>query len=224
MSTLQRHEVFRSDRIRVTENLIRGVTKKNKVLEVGAGDYSFEYAKGDNRVIWKKADFAPPCDVVCNLNSDRLVLPFDDGLFDLAICTEVLEHLLWPQRLLMEIRRVLRTEGRLIVSVPNVTSLSYRLAWMMGRIPSCAASGNLPPGLGNTAYALGDNEFVGGHVIDFNLDRIRRLVELASFLPESIRGAGIIWHSQVLPSWIVPVSMSSNIIMLARKCQIEESP
>lgn len=216
MTTMQRHEVFRTDRIRVTEDLIRGVSA-NRVLEVGAGDYSFDYTKSDKGGSWIKTDFEPPCDVVCNLNSDRLILPFGDRSFDLAICTEVLEHLLWPQRLLAEVRRVLGADGKVLVSVPNITSLSYRLAWMMGRIPSCAASGNLPPELGSTAYAKGNNEFVGGHVIDFNLNRILRLLELSGFVPEAIRGSGIIWHRQVLPSWMVPASLSSNIIILGRK-------
>lgn len=216
MSPVKRHAVLRSDRIRETEDLIRGVSA-NRVLEVGAGDYSFDYTEGENRISWTKTDFEPPCDVVCNLNSDRLVLPFGDDSFDLAICTEVLEHLLWPQRLLVEVRRVLGADGKVLVSIPNIASLSYRVAWMVGRIPSCAASGNLPPELGSTTYAKGNNGFVGGHVIDFNPSRILRLLELSGFAPEAIRGSGIIWHKQVLPSWIVPASLSSNIIVLGRK-------
>lgn len=216
MTTLRRHGVFRSDRIRVTEDLIRRVIA-NRVLEIGAGDYSFDSTKGSKCVSWTKTDFEPPCDVVCNLNSDRLILPFDAESFDLAICTQVLEHLLWPQRLLAEIHRVLSADGNVLVSIPNIASLSYRVAWMMGRVPSCAASGNLPPELGSTTYAKGNNEFVGGHVIDFNLSRIRRLLDLCGFAPKAIRGSGIIWHKQVLPSWIVPASLSSNIIILGRK-------
>lgn len=213
---MQRHEVFRSDRIQVTEDLIIAVNA-NRVLEIGAGDYSFDYTRSKEGASWTKTDFEPPCDVVCNLNSDKLILPFDGESFDLAICTEVLEHLLWPQRLLTQVHRVLGPAGKVLVSIPNITSLSYRLAWMLGRIPSCAASGNLPPELGSTTYAKGNGEFVGGHVIDFNLRRIVQLLEIAGFVPEQIRGSGIIWHRQIVPSWIVPPTLSSNIIVLARK-------
>lgn len=216
MTTMQRHEVFRSDRIQETESLIR-LVNANRVLEVGAGDYSFDYTRSNEGASWIKTDFELPCDVVCNLNSDKLLLPFDDESFDLAICTEVLEHLLWPQRLLTQLHRVLGPAGKVLVSIPNIASLSYRLAWMFGRIPSCAASGNLPPELGSTTYAKGNGEFVGGHVIDFNLGRIVKLLETTGFAPEAIRGSGIIWHKQVLPSWIVPSSLSSNIIIVARK-------
>jgi SAM-dependent methyltransferase len=39
--------------------------------------------------------------------------------FDIAVCTEMLEHLLHPERALAEIQRVLRPGGRLIGSVPG---------------------------------------------------------------------------------------------------------
>lgn len=45
-------------------------------------------------------------------------LPFVDGVFDLAYCSEVLEHLDHPERALAEIARVARG-GRAILTVPN---------------------------------------------------------------------------------------------------------
>lgn len=46
-------------------------------------------------------------------------MPFRDGVFDLVVCFEVIEHLReWPQ-LLREARRVLSPRGQLIVSTPN---------------------------------------------------------------------------------------------------------
>jgi len=155
--------------------------------------------------------------VVCELNGDQLVLPFEDGSFDLIICTEVLEHLLWPHRLLQEARRVLSPRGCILISVPNCASLSYRMAWLLGRIPSCAASGNLPPELGSTAYLQPDGSTIGGHVIDFTLQRTRNLLTYSGFKVVREKGCGIIWHRQLLPAWLVPVSLSSNIICLARK-------
>jgi SAM-dependent methyltransferase len=196
--------------------MLRGL-KMDKVLEIGAGDYSFDYVKDSKNTSWIKADFAETCDVICDFNSSGLTLPFAAGEIDLVVCTEVVEHLLWPQRLLKEISRVLVYKGKLLVSVPNVTSLTYRLAWLMGRIPSCAASGNLPLELGSTAYSKGDGELIGGHVIDFNMKRFLRLLKLSGFRTIIVRGSGIIWHRQILPSWIVPTSLSSNIICLAEK-------
>lgn len=45
-------------------------------------------------------------------------LPFDDGRFDNVLCMSVLEHLEEPQRAIAEMRRVLKSGGRIIVSVP----------------------------------------------------------------------------------------------------------
>jgi ubiquinone/menaquinone biosynthesis C-methylase UbiE len=46
-------------------------------------------------------------------------LPFPDGYFDFAICSEVLEHLSDDSAGLRELRRVLRPGGTLMVSVPD---------------------------------------------------------------------------------------------------------
>jgi SAM-dependent methyltransferase len=44
--------------------------------------------------------------------------PIPDGLVDLVLCTEVLEHVLEPGRLLSEVQRCLRPGGRLLMTVP----------------------------------------------------------------------------------------------------------
>lgn len=52
--------------------------------------------------------------VVCGSASN---LPYDSGRFDLVVCVEVLEHVLDPERVLRELRRV--ASGHLLVSVPQ---------------------------------------------------------------------------------------------------------
>jgi len=46
-------------------------------------------------------------------------VPLTDRSFDLAVCTEMLEHLIYPQRAVAEIQRVLSPGGVLIGSVPG---------------------------------------------------------------------------------------------------------
>ena len=46
-------------------------------------------------------------------------LPVDDHAYDCVVCLELLEHLPRPVDLLAEFARVLKPEGRAIVSVPN---------------------------------------------------------------------------------------------------------
>lgn len=54
-------------------------------------------------------------DVVHDLNEP---LPFEDANFDTLLVTDVLEHILHPERLWDEMARVLRPEGHLILAVP----------------------------------------------------------------------------------------------------------
>lgn len=213
---MDRHSVFTSDRLKVTERLIQSSRAKS-VLEIGAGDHSFSNLNIVAPSQWRTIDFQPPCDVQCDLNKENIELPFPPNTFDLVICTEVFEHLLWPHHLIGEIKRVLTHGGVLILSVPNIASLTYRIAWLLGRIPSCAASGNLPTPLGGgTAYTTSEGGTIGGHVIDFNKGRIKALLEHCGFSISAFAGSGIIWHRQVLPYWIVPPSLASNLIVSAR--------
>jgi len=54
-------------------------------------------------------------------------------------------------------------------------------------------------------------------VIDFNCNRIAALLNGAGFNLEELRGSGIIYHRQILPYWMMPVRLASNIICLAVK-------
>jgi ubiquinone/menaquinone biosynthesis C-methylase UbiE len=53
-------------------------------------------------------------------------LPFEDGSFDLVLCSQVVEHLLAPERGLAELARILRPGGTLIVSTDNERNLVTR--------------------------------------------------------------------------------------------------
>jgi ubiquinone/menaquinone biosynthesis C-methylase UbiE len=50
---------------------------------------------------------------------DVFELPFEDGSFDVVLCTEVLEHVVRPRPLLAELARVCRTGGTLVLTVPD---------------------------------------------------------------------------------------------------------
>jgi ubiquinone/menaquinone biosynthesis C-methylase UbiE len=51
-------------------------------------------------------------------------LAFQDRVFDLVLCSEVLEHLPAPERALQEMRRVLKDSGRIVLSTPAAVSPS----------------------------------------------------------------------------------------------------
>jgi len=53
-------------------------------------------------------------------------LPFEDNRFESILCTQVLEHVEYPQRLIAESYRVLRPGGKLILTCPFIWELHER--------------------------------------------------------------------------------------------------
>src|SRR3989344_3137619 len=60
--------------------------------------------------------------------ADAHKLPFRDESFDGVICSEVLEHVVEPERVLREIKRVLKPEGIAVVEMDSGNFL-FRLIW-----------------------------------------------------------------------------------------------
>ena len=59
-------------------------------------------------------------------------LPFEARAFDVIVCSEILEHLFFPEDMLKDCYRVLKDEGMLICTVPNLYSAKNRIAILKG--------------------------------------------------------------------------------------------
>lgn len=68
----------------------------------------------------------------CNLES---IFPLKDNQFDIVTAGEIIEHIYDTGSFLKEIKRVLKKNGRLIISTPNVASLGRRLMLLLGINP-----------------------------------------------------------------------------------------
>jgi len=62
-------------------------------------------------------------------------LPFKTGSFDAISCLEVIEHVENAERLVRELRRVLKKGGFLVISTPNVSYWLVRLSMLFGAVP-----------------------------------------------------------------------------------------
>jgi ubiquinone/menaquinone biosynthesis C-methylase UbiE len=58
-------------------------------------------------------------------------LPYDDSSFDYITCIEGLEHVENPQQAMREFSRILKPEGNLIVSIPNILNIEERCKWLL---------------------------------------------------------------------------------------------
>ncbi|HEY2944035.1 MAG TPA: class I SAM-dependent methyltransferase [Vicinamibacteria bacterium] len=81
------------------------------------------------------ADARRICDevIVADLDALDCRAALGDRRFDVILCGDVLEHLKDPRRLLAELRPFLRSDGRVVASLPNVAHASVIAELLSGR-------------------------------------------------------------------------------------------
>ena len=111
---------------------LAGIKETDKVLEVGCGaghileriqkgklygiDISDIQIKRAKNRLGDKAELK---------KSPGEEIPFEDGYFDVILCSEVIEHVLDPPKLLREIKRVMKDDGILSLSIPNENLINF---------------------------------------------------------------------------------------------------
>ena len=73
------------------------------------------------------------CEAVHVGNIETMDLPFEPESFDTIVCGDLIEHLRDPQAVLARLRPLLKPEGRLVLSTPNVANWAMRLGLLFGR-------------------------------------------------------------------------------------------
>lgn len=69
----------------------------------------------------------------CDISFDRF--PFDDNYFDRATFLCSLEHVIDPIHALLETCRVVKPQGKILVTLPNAVYFIYRLYFLKGVVP-----------------------------------------------------------------------------------------
>lgn len=117
--------------------------------------------------------------------------------FDVALFGDVLEHTSDPEFILRETRKLLKPQGKVIVSLPNVANLRVRLSLLRG----------------NFEYA--DSGILDRtHLRFFTLESAHALLERSGYILEDSDVAGY-----SLPHWLIrtfPGLLAVQIVMRAR--------
>lgn len=72
--------------------------------------------------------------IIKNCNLEKENIPFRDQSFDIVLLTETLEHFNFhPKKVFEEIVRVLKPNGELIITTPNLLRLNNRLKLILGK-------------------------------------------------------------------------------------------
>jgi len=132
-----------TDKILIATKNMVGRLHKNSALEGAAAHLDIGSGHG-NLISLLRTEFdfrSAACDYtdslmllkdvkvdVVNLNTEKL--PYSDASFDLVTCTEVLEHLEHYRETLREVLRVLRMNGTLVLTTPNILNLKSRVRFM----------------------------------------------------------------------------------------------
>lgn len=95
------------------------------VLDVGCGDKTYKKFVGDNKYIGIDVELSGR-DVskkVPDIYFNGQDIPLEDDSVDIILFLEVLEHVTEPEALMIDMRRVLKDSGTLILSVPFIWPL-----------------------------------------------------------------------------------------------------
>lgn len=117
--------LIREERFEIISKFIKKYKKTGSILDYGAGDGHLRDFVDDNYKYYyldiSKNHFnnLKKNDVVLEFNSD-FKIPLKNKTMDVIVLSEVIEHLPNPGLVLSDIKKVLKDDGLLIITTPNI--------------------------------------------------------------------------------------------------------
>lgn len=141
MTSIYQH-LFEKYGFSPAQKIIIGLVEKGEVLEVGSssGYMTKEFVKKgclvdvvdiDGESLKKAAKIVRKAFI--GSIEDENVQEKIDGVYDFIICADVLEHLVNPQKLLIFLKKKLKKDGKMLISIPNIAFWNMRLDLLRGR-------------------------------------------------------------------------------------------
>lgn len=124
--------------------------------------------------------------------------PLDDASCDVVACLAVLEHLFDPYATAQRLARLLRPGGLLVIEVPNIAYLKYRISLLFGVFPKTSGD---PVG------------WDGGHLHYFTRNSLIELFAGFRCHPVAIRGTGFL--GRMRSAW--PSLLTSDLVVAFEK-------
>ncbi len=161
------------------EKLIHFVNEEgqyNKILDVGCGDGTLGsmLLKNSNEIFGIEAnegaaEIAKKRGLRVKVQDIESGFSFNNNTFDVVVAAEIIEHILDTDFFIDEVRRVLKPNGFLVLSTPNIASLGKRVYLLLGKNPYFEASFGYPP------------EAQAGHIRFFTKDLLMNFLKYRGF-------------------------------------------
>ncbi len=189
-------------------SIIEEIKPEEKVLDVGCSDgylakylpHNEVYGIDYNPVAIQKAKQICKVAKVADLNKISKEMPvlFDEK-FDVIVFADILEHLLFPENVLIYFKKMLKPNGRMIVSLPNVALWRVRLQLLFGIFDY-------------TDYGVLDNT----HLHLYTFKSAKKMVTVTGFKIIKIKGAANLLGVIVRYFSILRNILSIHIILVLR--------
>jgi glycosyltransferase involved in cell wall biosynthesis len=109
------------------------------------------------------------CDIDL-FDAERDPFPYADGSFDTVVCGELIEHLFQdPMYLMSEVNRILKADGQLVLTTPNIASL-HGIAAIMQRYHPGFFHAYIKPSEDGVVDARHNREYTPGEIYRLMLD------------------------------------------------------
>lgn len=175
---------YNGDRLK---KILKLLPSTGKLLEIGAWDgTTIKYYKkkftGDvygidiSLDVLKKQKKLFKGIKACDLNKEKI--PYPKNFFDVIVCSEVIEHIYNTDFLLQDIKRVLKPDGSLIISTPNLASFLNRLLILIGWQPLGTEVSSISSHYGNP---MKQRLNPAGHIRNFTYRAFCELVKAHGF-------------------------------------------
>jgi 2-polyprenyl-3-methyl-5-hydroxy-6-metoxy-1,4-benzoquinol methylase len=185
----------------------------NLILDVGCGTGILaKYIEKNKKMKVIGIDFSPKAlEKARESGVECYEIDIEKGLpkrwrnkFDSILMSEVLEHIFDTDFVIDELKKVLRPEGILVLTVPNACRITYRGLMLFGYAPRCIE------------YRARGEEV--GHIRAFGIHRIKKLLIDHKFRIEKIVGSEInfvLFKTQCFTT-LFP-NLADSLIVKARK-------
>ncbi len=143
-------------------------------------------------------------------------VPLEDAVADMLICQEGIEHLSDQLKVLKEFNRVLKKDGKLLITTPSYSNLSAKLSYLLFESET---SSQMPPNEIDDIWMSDksvSNEIYHGHIFLIGLQKLRTLAKIAGFRVEEIKYIRLSRESLVLFPLLYPLILIRSLMSYMR--------